>query len=159
MLARFFQRQIQLPALALGFYFYAANPGLQFQELQLQIGEFFAPGSVLLDPQQTQSFFQDPDLVLGEFEPVLIHRKRPLELGEQCVGKGHLELVNQRRVKGFERSKRNAQLDVITSKNDVLLTALFPLFFTRFHFFSIPIFASGAADFQPTQEQRQFLLA
>jgi len=57
----------------LNFAPFAADPGLQFQQLKLRVGEFFAPGSVLLDPYQTQSLFQYPDLVLGELEPILIN--------------------------------------------------------------------------------------
>ena len=50
------------------FYFSATDSRLQFQELQLCVGEFFAAGSVLLDSYQTQSFFQYPDLILCEPE-------------------------------------------------------------------------------------------
>jgi hypothetical protein len=44
----------------------------------LCVGEFFAAGSVLLDPYQTQSLFQHSDLVLCELESFLIDRERPV---------------------------------------------------------------------------------
>ena len=68
----------------LGFHFCAAGSRLQIQELQLCVGKFFAARSVLVDTDQTQSFFQNPDLILCELELVLINRERSVELLEQC---------------------------------------------------------------------------
>jgi hypothetical protein len=89
----------------LGLHFNAADPRLQFQELQLRFGEFFAAESIFLDPYQTQSRFQHPVLILGELESVLIDRERTVELFEQRAGKGVFELADQRRIKGFSAAK------------------------------------------------------
>ncbi len=84
MFARCFERQLQLCPLALGLYFSAADPRLQFQELQVARWRVFR---CLLRPSrslnQTQSFCQHPDLILSEFESVLIDRERSVELFEQ----------------------------------------------------------------------------
>jgi len=76
MFARFPEWQFQLLAVAFGFDFGAAHPRLQLEQFQLVIGEFLAAGSVLLDPNQTQSFFQYTDLILCEFEPIPVNRQR-----------------------------------------------------------------------------------
>ena len=73
---------MQLLALTFGFHFGAADPRLQLQQFQLVFGEFFATGAVLLDPSQTQSFFQYPDLIFCEPEPIPINRQRAVELFE-----------------------------------------------------------------------------
>ena len=60
LIEKHFLGQLQLLALTFGFHFGAADPRLQLQEFQLVVGEFFAPGAVLLDPYHAQSFFQHP---------------------------------------------------------------------------------------------------
>jgi hypothetical protein len=75
----------------------------------LRVREFFAPGSVFIDPDQTKSLFQDPVLVLSELESVLIDRERSVELLEQCGGQRLFELADQRGIKGFKRGKTRAQ--------------------------------------------------
>jgi hypothetical protein len=82
MLARRSKRQLQLFPLALSLDFGAADPRLQLQQFQLVVGEFLATGSVLFDPYQTQSFFQYPDLIFCEPEPIPINRQRAAELFE-----------------------------------------------------------------------------
>ena len=82
MLAPSSKWQLQLLALSFGFHFGAADPRLQLQQFQLVVGEFFAARSVLLDPYQTQSFFQYTDLILCEPEPIPINGQRALELFE-----------------------------------------------------------------------------
>ena len=73
MLADRFKGQLQLLPLTLGLDFSAADPGLQFQQFQLCVGEFLAAGPVLLDLYQTQSLFQYPDFILCEPEPIPIN--------------------------------------------------------------------------------------
>ena len=82
MLTRRSKGQLQLFPLTLGLYFGPADPRLQFQQFQLCLRECFAPWSVLFDPYQTQSFFQDTDLILCEPEPIPIKGQRAVELFE-----------------------------------------------------------------------------
>ena len=82
MFARILKRQFELLALTFGFDFGTADPRLQLQQFELVVGEFLAAGSVLLDADQTQSFFQDTDLILCEFEPIPVNRQRAGELFE-----------------------------------------------------------------------------
>jgi hypothetical protein len=60
-----FLRRRQRLALALRQDLGVAHPGLQIQQLELRIVEFLAAGSVLLDPLQTEPFFQYLDLQFG----------------------------------------------------------------------------------------------
>src|SRR5271165_86205 len=123
MLARRFKGQLQLLALTFGFHFGAADPGLQLQEFQLVVGEFFAPGTVLLDPYQAQSFFQNPHLILGELEAIPVNGQRDLELFKQRFRKSLLELVYQLGILRFKGSKTAAQRMKITNKNAVIFIA------------------------------------
>jgi hypothetical protein len=43
-------------------------------------------------------------------------------------------------------------------KNNVLFKVFSLYFSTRFYFFSIPVFAPGARQINPAQEQREFLM-
>src|SRR6478672_2144480 len=119
MLARRFKGQLQLLALTFGFYFGAADSRLQFQEFQLVVGEFFAPGPVLLDPDQTQSFFQDPHLIFCELKSIPNKRQRAVELFKERWWKLFLKLANQLRVRDLDGSKTAAQTNEITNKNAV----------------------------------------
>src|SRR5271165_277846 len=123
MLARRFKGQLQLPPLTFGFHFGAADPRLQLQEFQLVVGEFFAPGPVLLDPDQAQSFLQDPHLILGELEAIPVNGQRDLELFKQPFWKSLLELAYQLGILRFKGSKTAAQLMKITNKNAVIFIA------------------------------------
>src|SRR5271154_4967161 len=60
----FLRRWQRLP-LALRLDFGVAHSWLQLQQLELRIAEFLAARSVLLDPLQAQSLFQDLDLQFG----------------------------------------------------------------------------------------------
>ena len=60
-----FLRCWQRFALALRLDFDIAHPGLQIQQLQLRIAEFFAARSVLPDSLQAQALFQYLDLQFG----------------------------------------------------------------------------------------------
>ena len=120
MFARFLKRQFELLALTFGFDFGAAEPRLQPQQFELVVGEFFAAVSVLLDAYQTQSFFQDTDLILCEFEPIPVNRQRAGELFEQRLRKLFLKPVYQLGVLRFKGSKTAAQLMKITNKYAVI---------------------------------------
>src|ERR1700755_411159 len=119
MLARRFKGQLQLLPLTLRLYLHPAEARLQLQKLQLVVGEFFAPGAVLLDPDQAQSFFQDPHLILGELEAIPVNGQRDLELFKQRFRKFFLELVATLGILRFKGSKTAAQLMKITNKNAV----------------------------------------
>ena len=75
------------------------------------------------DSKQTQSFFQDSNLILGELEPIPINGQRVVELFEERLRKPFLELANQLWILHFEGSKTAAQRRVITNKNAVTLIA------------------------------------
>jgi hypothetical protein len=72
-----------------------------------------------------------PVLVLGELESILIDRERSVEPIEQRGGKRLFELADQRWIKGIKSGKTNAQLGIITIKNNVLLTVVSFTFFRR----------------------------
>ena len=158
MLARVLEREWQLPPFTLGLELSATDSRLQFQELKLGVGEFFAPGPVLLEARQPQFFFQHPDLVLGQFESILINCERAAELLEQRVRKPLFELANQLRIKCFKRGKINAQTGVLPIKNNVFFIAFSSYFIAPCQFFSIPVFAPRPPHFDPTQKQRQFFV-
>jgi hypothetical protein len=60
------------------------------------------------------------------------------------------------------RALRGAKLalngDIQLPKNNVLFKVFPSYFFAEFCFFSIPVFAPGPRQINPTQEQREFLL-
>jgi hypothetical protein len=48
--------------------------------------------------------------------------------------------------------------DIQLQKNNVLVKEFFSYFFAELDFFSIPVFAPGPCQVNPSQEQREFLL-
>jgi|SRR6516162_480880 len=125
MLARRSKGQLQLFPLTLGFDFSAADAGLKFQQFQLCVGEFLAPGPVRLDPHQTQSFFQYPDLIFRESESILKKGQRAVEFFEQRLRKLVSELTYQLRIRDLDGSKTAAQLMKITNKYRVTFIVVF----------------------------------
>ena len=125
MIAPFLKWQFQLLALTFSLNFGAADPGFQLQQFQLVVGEFFAAGSVLLDPHQAQSFFQDTDLILRESESILKNGQRAVEFFEQSLRKLFSELTCQLRIWDVDGNKTAAQPREITNKYRVIFIVVF----------------------------------
>ena len=57
-LRRFAKRQLELCSLALGLDFGLTDSGFELQKRKLLVGEFFASGTIFLDPRQAQQLAQ-----------------------------------------------------------------------------------------------------
>ena len=54
----FAKRQLELRSFALGLYFGLTDSGFELQKRKLLVGEFFASGTIFLDPRQAQQLAQ-----------------------------------------------------------------------------------------------------